>query len=119
MKVVTHSYQMTKICLIEQVKRRSKPIYSLKGYIKNVIKKARQKPSPFTVNHMKNNDFLDFVKSTNFKNLLQPIDDNGEKFSWLRIHEFVVGKGVFGFLFKYDLKDEPHFCNFGEKKHEK
>ena len=38
----------------------------------------------------------------------QPVDSTGEKFSWLKIREF-----VFGFSFRYNLNDEPRFCNLG------
>ena len=63
---------------------------------------------------MTTSDFYDFgVESTNFRNLSKPIDSKGVKFTWLKIKEFVYKRGSFGFHFRYDLNEEPRFCNLG------
>lgn len=51
----------------------------------------------------------------NFKNLSKPVDADGNKFNWLHIHEFRYEVGLFGFKFKYNLKDEYRTCKLGPK----
>ena len=64
---------------------------------------------------MKSEDFLDFVKGINFKNLNEPCDIDGNKFSWLKIHEFKYEQNLFGFKFKYSLSEEYRTCFLGKK----
>ena len=63
---------------------------------------------------METSDFYDFgVECTNFKNLANPLDSKGEKFTWLNIKEFVYKRGSFGFYFRYDLNEEYRYCSLG------
>ena len=62
---------------------------------------------------MGKDDFVDFSKGLNFKNLSTPIDSDGKKFSWLNIHEFRYEQGLFGFKFKYKLDDNYRTCLLG------
>ena len=99
--------------LIETAKRLNRPIYSMEQY-QDVILDSRSNPSKFKVERMSTNDFYDFgVESTNFKNLVKPIDSEGVKFTWLKIKEFVYKRGSFGFYFRYDLNEELRYCNLG------
>ena len=99
--------------VIEVAKRLNRPFYSMQGY-ENVVLKARKNPSQFQIKRMKVADFIDFgLASTNFKNLAKPIDSKGEKFSWLKIKEFVYQRDKFGFYFRYDLIESHRFWNLG------
>ena len=100
--------------LIEKAKQRAKPIYSVDEYIKKAVLGARSKPTPFKSIRMTSEDFVDLgIDSTNFKNLLKPVDSNGVKFCWLSIKEFVYEKGIFGFFFRYDVNEELRLCFLG------
>ena len=79
-----------------------------------IITDARSKPSQFEIVRTKTEGFKVFgVSSTNFQNLAQPVDSNGDKFTWLHIKEFVYQREVFGFFFRYDLNAEPRLCSLG------
>ena len=61
-------------------------------------------------------DFLDFTKQLNFINLSRTVDADGKKNSWLQIHEFKFETGLFGFRFRYNLKDVYRNCLLGPKR---
>ena len=99
--------------VIDSAKKLNRPIYSMEKY-EEIITGARSKPSQFVIVRMKTEDFKDFgVSSTNFQNLAQLVDSNGEKFTWLHIKEFVYQREVYGFFFRYDLNEELRLCNLG------
>ena len=60
-------------------------------------------------------DFFHFMKGINFSNLHKPVDSEGEKFSWLEIHELKYDEGLFGFKFRYNLTDEYRTCLLGKR----
>ena len=55
------------------------------------------------------------MKGINFSNLHKPVDSEGEKFSWLEIHELKYDQGLFGFKFRYNLTDEYRTCLLGNR----
>ena len=98
---------------IEKNKKKRESIYTVQQYEEIMLSSKPKKNQPVIV-HMKAEDFLDFTKGINFKNLNAPIDSDGKKFSWLKIHEFRYEQNLFGFKFKYDLKDDYRTCLFGK-----
>ena len=99
---------------IEKAKKKKDSIYTIQQY-EEVMMSSKTKKNKPTVIHMQSEDFFDFVKGINFKNLNEPLDTDGKKFNWLQIHEFKYEQKLFGFKFRYNLSDEYRTCFLGKK----
>ena len=97
----------------EKQKKKKDSIYTIEQY-KEVHKKAK-KQTPNVI-EMSTDDFLDFSKGINFVNQSKPVDNDGNKFNWLKIHEFKFEKGLFGFRFRYNINDEFRTALLGPKR---
>ena len=64
---------------------------------------------------MKKSNFFNIAEGSNFSNLSTPVDASRNKFSWLKIHEFRYEKDLFGFKFRYNLREEYRTCVFRKK----
>ena len=69
-------------------------IYTVSHY-EQLIKLSKKKS--LNVKLMGTQDFFDFMKR---------INSEGDKFSWLEIHEFKYEVGLFGFKLRYNLTDD-------------
>lgn len=97
---------------VEKAKKKKDALYTVKQYAEMMRKSKKKRP---IVIQLKKDNFKDFTKPGNFKNLSKPVDSNGNKFSWLDIHEFKYEAGLFGFRFRYNLEDEYRTCLLGPK----
>ena len=95
---------------VEKAKRKKDSIYSVNQYVNLMENASKKKPKVIS---MKAKDFVDFAQIANFKNLNKAVDKEGKKFYWMNIHEFRFEQGLFGFKFKYDLKDNYRVCDLG------
>ena len=97
---------------VEKVKKKKDALYTVKQYTDMMRNSTKKKP---VVAHLETDDFKDFTKGSNFKNLSKPVDTDGNKFSWLNIQEFKYEVGLFGFKFRYNLDEEYRTCLLGPK----
>ena len=92
---------------VEKAKKKKDALYTVEQYA-DMMRKSKKK-SPIVI-QLKKDNFKDFTKPKNFKNLSKPVDSEGNKFSWLDIHEFKYEAGLFGFKFRYNLEDQYRTC---------
>lgn len=90
---------------IEKAKKKKEAIYSVNQYVHLMENASKKKPKAIM---MKEKDFVDFAEVVNFSNLSSPVDTDGNKFTWLKIHEFRYEQGLFGFMFKYEITDQEY-----------